>query len=340
MKKLAGHPDPTISETYKELAAYAEGIEKDRYGCGDFLNDFEKELAEKIGMEAAIFLPSGVMAQLIAIKIWGDEVQNNMFACHESCHLIRHEEDSYKTLLNFEAILVGKKEAVPKASDLVPNVSSLVYEIPMRHLGGDLPSFEELEKIKSYCQKNKIKLHIDGARIFETEKFYNRSVKEIVAGADSMFISFYKGFGSTSGSMLFGNSEFIAKAKVWLRRFGGNLFQLYPLAIPAKMNFDKRIEKFPSWVDKAKEIGIMLKEDLGIDVKPYPIKTNMMHIHVPMHPEKLNEYFKQYKDSSIRLGVWLEEPKEHSRCEFTVGEGTLEYSLEEIKKIFVDIQDT
>lgn len=203
MRKLAGHPEQSISEFYKELATYSEGIKKDKYGNGEFLNSFEKELAKKVEMESAIFLPSGVMAQLIAIKIWGDKARNTKFACHESCHLIRHEENAYKTLLNFEAKLVGTKNEVPLVSNLVPNVSSLIYELPMRHLGGDLPSFEQLDEIKKYCKDNKVKLHIDGARIFETEKFYNKSVKEIIKGVDSLFISFYKGFGSTSGSMLF-----------------------------------------------------------------------------------------------------------------------------------------
>lgn len=340
MKKLAGHPDQTISELYQELANYSQSIEKDRYGNGDFLNNFEKEVAYKVGMEAGLFLPSGVMAQLIAIKIWGDKARNNIFSCHESCHLIRHEEDAYKTLLNFEAKLIGSKKLVPTVSDLVPGVSSLIYELPMRHLGGDLPSFKELVDIKKYCKENKIKLHIDGARIFETETFYKKSVKEIVDGADSLFISFYKGFGSTSGSMLFGDRTFIDEARVWLRRFGGNLFEMYPLAVPAKMNFDSRLKDFPKWVEKAQAIGTLLKEELDIDVKPYPVKTNMMHIHLPKPPSKLREFYKSYNKADIALGVWCEEPEGHSRCEFTIGEATMELSLEEIKEHFLNIQNT
>lgn len=138
----------------------------------------------------------------------------------------------------------------------------------------------------------------------------------------------------------FGSKEFIDEAKVWLRRFGGNLFELYPLAIPAKMNFDSRLEKFPSWVDKAQEIGKLLKEELDIDVRPFPVKTNMMHIHLPMVPEKLRSYFKSFSKADIALGVWCEEPDGHSRCEFTVGEATMKLSTEEIKNYFLEIKNT
>ena len=261
MKKLTGHKNLELAETFLELSSYCKEnqIDKDLYGSGEFLNKFESEMAELVGMEMGLFLPSGVMAQLIAIKIWGDEKGSNIFACHESSHLIRHEEDAYSKLLGFEAKLIGTKEKVPLAKDLSllsEHIGSYIHELPMRHLGGDLPSFSELEKIKAVCKEKKIKFHIDGARIFEAATFYKKSVKEIVAGADSLFISFYKGFGSTSGSMLFGSEDFIKEAKIWLRRFGGNLFQLYPLAIPAKLNFDKRIKDFSKWTEKAKGITV------------------------------------------------------------------------------------
>lgn len=334
-KKLSGHPRKSLKDFYKELANFCENIESiDLYGKGEFLNEFEKELAELVGMEEALFLPSGVMAQLIAVKIYADEMNNNKFSCHETCHLIKHEEDAYKYLINCEAVIIGKKDEAPKAADLKPGVSSLIYELPMRHLGGDAPCFDELEKIKNYCQENKIKLHIDGARIFEVQPFYNKPVREIVSGADSMFLSFYKGFGSTSGSMLFGNKEFIEKARIWLRRFGGNLFQLYPLAIPARMNFNERKDSFNEWTTKAKEIGTLLKEDFNLEVKPYPVKTNMFHVHLPVEPKKLNQYFKDYDQVDLKFGIWEESPKGYSRCEFTVGEATMGLTIEEVRSYF------
>ena len=152
-KKLMGHNVHSISEFYQELADYSKDIDKDSYGAGDFLNNFEKEMAKLTGFESALFLPSGVMAQLIAIKIYAEEKGNNTFICHESCHLTRHENDAYKHLANLEVKFIGEKDKVPLAQDLVKDVSSLVYELPMRHLGGDAPTWEQLDEIKKRINK-------------------------------------------------------------------------------------------------------------------------------------------------------------------------------------------
>lgn len=337
MKKLNGHIKQTIQEEYKILADYAAHISKDQYGMGKFLNEFEQEVADLVGMDAAIFLPSGVMAQLIALKIWGEEKKNHTFACHESCHLIRHEEDAYKELLDFQVRFLGSKDIVPGASDindLDNSISSVIYELPMRHLGGDLPSFEEWKAIKDTCKSKKIKLHIDGARLFEATAYYKRDMKEIVHGADSLFLSFYKGFGSTSGSMLLGSRGFIERAKVWLRRFGGNLFQLYPLAIPAKMNFDKRKNDFTKWTDKCSDVSRLLKQEFDLKTIPYPTKTNMFHLYLPNTKEKLRENMKSSKDMDISVGIWEETEDGKSRIEFTVGSGTMELTHDDIKEAF------
>ena len=103
------------------------------------------------------------------------------------------------------------------------------------------------------------------------------------------------------------------------------------------MNFEKRIDMFPTWVEKAQEIGTLLKEQFHIEVRPYPVKTNMMHFHLPTTPDKLNTILKNYTDTNIKFGVWAEEPKGYSRCELTIGDGAIELSQAEIKKIFKNV---
>lgn len=341
MKKLSGHKNIELDKYFLEISDYCRmhNIDKDMYGKGDFLNNFENEVAEIVGMEAGLFLPSGVMAQLIAIKIWGDLKESQTFSCHESSHLLRHEEDSYKELLNFNVEVVGDKNQVPKLNDLKSlseNVSTYIHELPMRHLGGDLPEINELEEMKAYCKEKNIKFHIDGARVFEAATYYNLPINEIVKGADSLFISFYKGFGSTSGSMLFGSKEFIEKARVWLRRFGGNLFQLFPLAIPAKINFDKRKMDFLNWKNKASEISNLLVSELNLEVIPFPTKTNMFHVYLPCSKDKLFTEFQKSKELGIdiRIGGWGENESGAQRLEFTVGDGTMELDNNKIIEIF------
>lgn len=341
MKRLAGHDLLGIEKVFEELASYCKDkkIDYDQYGNGRFLNEFENELAEISGFESALFLPSGVMAQLIALRIWADDSGKRGFACHETSHLIRHEEDSYKHLHLLEAQIIGKPDYVLSLADvkeISSNVSTLVYELPMRHLGGDLPSLDELDLIKEYCNSKNIKLHIDGARIFECLPFYGIDLKSLMRGVDSLFVSFYKGFGSTSGSMLLGSSEFISLARTWLRRHGGNLFQLYPLAIPAKMNYERRKDNFSLYYEKAKSISKLIYEEIGLKTIPQTPKTNMFHAYLPISKSRLNKLRKNYDESEIlfNVGVWSENEEGFSRIEFSVGDSTLKISDEDIVKAF------
>lgn len=341
MKNLCGHPIHTLAENYADIQEYLKShdVDRDRYGEGAFLNDFEAEMAATLGMEAAVFLPSGVMAQLVAIKVWGDRAGSNRFACHESCHLIRHEEDAYRELLQFEATLVGEPDRVPMAADLAPlekgTVSSLVYELPLRHLGGDLPTWDEWLAIKQHCRDQDIRLHIDGARLFETQTHFAHSAADIVRGTDSVFLSFYKGFGSTSGSMLMGSVEFIRQARIWIRRFGGNLYQIYGLAVPARLNYAKQVARFPDYVAKARSIAEVLHDSFGLQITPYPVKTNMFHVVLPVAPDLLKARLDGWSEAKLNLPIWTDaSPAGMSRCEFTAGEATLAFPDTEIAAIF------
>jgi threonine aldolase len=337
MAKTSDNNRRSVAEILRELLQYAESRDPDldRYGEGKFLNQFEQEVADELGMEAAVFLPSGVMAQLVAIKIWAEEQGLDRFACHETCHLIRHEEDAYKKLLNLDVVLVGSAEEVPTVTHLqqlnAQAVSSLVYELPLRHLGGDLPDWEAWSEIKELCAKRCIRLHVDGARLFETEPWYARSVKDILAGVDSVFLSFYKGFGSTSGSMLLGSKWFVDEARLWIRRFGGNLFQIYMLAVPARMNFEKRRQLFPSLVKKARSIGAGLQQEMNLTVRPFPVKTNMFHAMLPGDAKVMSQRAKAARSPDFNLSVWQDySPPGMSRCEFTVTEASLAVPDEEV----------
>lgn len=344
MKNLCGHRLRALPELYAEMQHYLESTEADidRYGEGAFLNNFEAELAAKLGLEAAVFLPSGVMAQLVAIKLWALDSGLERFACHETCHLINHEEEAYRELLKFEVQLIGTADRMPLADDLdslsADSVSSLIYELPLRSLGGELPTWDQWCAIKRLCRDRGIRLHIDGARVFETATHFGHSVAEIVAGADSVFLSFYKGFGSTSGSMLLGSADFIQQARTWIRRFGGNLYQIYALALPARLNYTRRLDRFPDYVAKAKQIAQLLQQHFGLTIIPATVQTNMFHVVLPLEPEILKARLQGYTAAKLNLPIWTDAPVAGmSRCEFTVGDATLEFSDEEIVTIFEDV---
>ena len=160
-KSITKHPNQPLDKWLRQLATFAEKkqISPDYYGTGENLNNFERQIADELGFEAASFFPSGVMAQLNALLVWNESHSHKRFAAHATSHLLLHEEDSYRHLLGFEAIELGDIGSVPLKVDIeqiTGKLSCLFYELPMRHLGGNAPEYDQWREIVEYCQLQKI----------------------------------------------------------------------------------------------------------------------------------------------------------------------------------------
>lgn len=159
-----------------------------------YLRKFEEEVASDLGMEDAVFMPSGVMAQSIALLIHSQhdtESRRKRFACHHSSHILLHEENGYRELLNMEPLVINTANKnngfrvrpvlfsdVKAAFEQINNgseeemVSTLVLELPHRELGGKLTPWEDVLQIRQLCDQKGAKFHCDGARLFEAGAGY------------------------------------------------------------------------------------------------------------------------------------------------------------------------
>jgi|SRR5579859_2179593 len=277
---LSGHGNIPAHEELAEVAEYCAktGAEADVYGTGEFLNGFETEMAVLLGMEAAVFMPSGIMAQQIALRIWADRAANRRFGLHATSHLEVNEHLAYLHLHRLERVLLGDKASPYAASDLEKPIATALLELPYRRLGGVLPGWSELQAVKAAASQLRIRLHLDGARLWESQPYYDQPLAEICRGFDSAYVSFYKGIGATSGSMLLGPADFIKDARIWQRRHGGNLYTLHPFAVSSKINFDKRRARFGGYWERAKGIARALAPLEGVLVRPAELHTPMMHL--------------------------------------------------------------
>jgi len=231
------------------------------------------------------------MAQLTALRIWTDLANNKNIAFHKTSHLEKNEYQAYSELHGLEAKII--ETDVPITVNDLKNINkpiaALLTELPMRHYGGTLPSWEELCELKTYCAKNSIKLHMDGARLWETKPYYNRDYKEICDGFDSVYVSLYKGTGGLAGCMLLGDESFIDTARIWMRRMGGTLIQLHPFVVSAKMNFDKTVYQFDDWKKRALEIAKIINQSKNFRTSPHVPQVNMFHIHFNAPASKVIE---------------------------------------------------
>ena len=313
----------------------------DRYGAGGFVEVFEKELAELFGKEAAVFMPSGTMAQQIALRIWADRAANNTVAFHPMCHLHTHEHMAYRELHHLEAVLLGEPDRLFTLEDLKAverPVSSLLIEFPQRDIGGQLPTWEELGAITAYARSRGMKLHVDGARLWECAPYYRRPYKEIVADFDSVYVSFYKILFGLPGAALAGPADFIAEARIWMRRHGGNLAHMFPNAISAKIGMDKRLPLIPRYVAKAAEVASILNALDGVTVVPNHPPTNMMHLYFDAPKDELMDAVGQIAEREKCLLIAGVNDTERGRMyELSIGDAGLDIPEHRLRDLFTEM---
>ncbi len=256
----------------------------DRYGTGPRLNAFEARIAALLGMEAAVFMPSGTMAQQIALRIVADERAQRAFIAHPTTHVVIHEQSGFARLHDLTFIPAGSAVAPLTLADLeaiAAPAGTLLLELPQREVGGTLPAWDDLRAMCAYARERGWHLHLDGARLWEAGPFYGRPYAEIAGLFDSVYVSFYKGLGGIAGAILAAPRAFIEQAKSWQRRHGGNLISLYPYACTAEAAFDRRIERMASYRDAAGWLApIVAAAPLTVAVQPLPPPANMFHAYL------------------------------------------------------------
>lgn len=243
----------------KGMLSIPETVDKDAYGKGTHKQQFEKHIAQNIlGKQFGLFFLTGVQAQLAALKIWCERAGKKRVAWHVSSHLESAEERSFEALYGLERMLLGSDpEALPTVEEikallkLPPNKQPavIVIELPNRVLGCKTYSFQELEQISLACKEADVALHIDGARLWEIEPYYQatagKTFRDLAGLFGSVYVSFYKGLGGVAGAMLVHDDEsFINAAKVWQRRAGGNAFTLMYEVIECERGFNENIGTF------------------------------------------------------------------------------------------------
>ena len=289
---LPGFPKRTPAQEFELMAQWCErnAVDTDAYGKGTALAAFEKKIAGLLGKQAAVFMPSGKMAQLISMKIWTERAALPRFAMHPTSHLELHEARSYASLLHLQGVLAGDWNRPLNAADLeavVEPLAALIVELPIREAGGQLPAWDTLTALQESARQRNVRLHLDGARLWECGPFYGRPYAEIAAGFDSVYVSVYKVIGGLSGAVLAGDADFIAQARLWQRRFGGELPQISPFLAAAALHFDERMARMDDYYRRAVSLAAALRRVPGLRVNPGVPQTPMMHLFFDANAEAM-----------------------------------------------------
>jgi threonine aldolase len=267
-----------------------EDAEPDRYGDGGVVTELEEEIAALLGKPAALFFPSGTMAQQVVLRIWAERSGCRTIAYHPTAHVEIHEEHGYAHLHRLVARTVGQPRAPLTTADLAgvhEPLAALLLELPQREIGGPLPEWEELVAQTTWARDRGVAVHLDGARLWESLPYYGRTPAEVAGLFDTVYVSFYKGLGGIGGACLAGPDDVIREAAVWRSRHGGTLPGLWPLAASGLHGLRRNLPLMAGHLERAREIAEALRDLPGVEVVVDPPQTALMHLRLHTDAESL-----------------------------------------------------
>jgi threonine aldolase len=261
-------------------------------------------VVELLGKPAAVFFPSGVMGQQAALRAWCDRTGSLRVAIPDLSHLLVHEDDGPRLLhgFRFEPLTVGPR--TPTAADLraLPaGLGAVLVELPLREPGCLLPSWDELVGLADAARELDVPLHLDGARLWESQPFYDRPYAEVAGLTYSVYVSFYKGLAAAAGAAVAGPEELADELRLWRRRMGGTLYRMAPYAVGALVGLRDHLPRMGEYAAWARALAGELAA-LGLTVDPQPPHTNTFLVHVACPAAALNERLAEFME---RTGVRL-----------------------------------
>lgn len=275
----------TVTKPSKGMRkAMAEAlVGDDVFGQDPTINELQDRLATMFGHEAALFCPSGTMTNQIAIKVHTEPLDEML--CEYTSHVYQYETAGYAFNSAISVSLLkgeyGKltpeliEKNIKPVYDWLPISKLVVVENSTNKGGGNYYELDELRAISECCKKNKLKLHLDGARLFNVLVETGDSTEEVGKLFDSVSICLSKGLGAPVGSVLIGSQNLTTKARRFRKVMGGGMRQAGILAAGCIYALDHNIKRLKTDNDNAKKIGDFLA-GLPYVENVNPIKTNIM----------------------------------------------------------------
>lgn len=292
-------PTPAMLE-----AMTSAPVGDDVFGDDPTVNALQERMARLFGMEAAIFCPSGTMTNQIAMRML-TEPQDEVI-CHKYSHVYMYEVGgmmsnsalSPKLLEGDRGRITAEQidQSINPDDIHYPVTKLVVLENTMNKGGGSIYDLEEIKKIRSVCQRHKLKLHLDGARLFNALVETEETPSQYGQLFDSISICFSKGLGAPVGSVLLGSATEIKKAKRIRKAFGGGMRQAGYLAAACLYALDNHVDRLKEDHARARKIGELLRSKSFVsDV--YPVDTNI--VIAELTGIEVQDFLKKLADKNV-----------------------------------------
>ncbi len=256
----------------------------------------ENKASSMFGKESALFCPSGTMTNQIAINIHthpGDEL-----ICSRESHVYNYEGGGIARNSGVSMRLIEGASGLINHNDVLNNIniddvhypvtSLVVLENTSNRGGGVCYQFDDMKNISKVCRENNLKLHLDGARVFNAIVKNNENVIEYGSIFDSMSVCLSKGLGAPIGSLLIGSADFIHKARRVRKVMGGGMRQVGIIAAAGIYALEHNVKRLDDDHRRAEKIATAAKKCSWIN-KVIQTQTNIIVLYTK--PEYTNEEF-------------------------------------------------
>jgi threonine aldolase len=261
----------------------------DVFGDDPTVNRLQARVAELLGKPAALFVPSGTMANQLAMRAWtepGDEA-----IMERDSHSFNMEGGGAAALSGVQVRpLEGKRgvitaeqveEAIRPDDHHFPRTRVVFLENTHNRAGGTVYPLSEIERVGAVCAKHGLRLHMDGARLWNAVAATGTSAAQYAAPFDSISVCLSKGLGCPLGSLVAGPVEFVERVHRFRKQWGGGMRQVGIVAAAGLHALDHHVERLKDDHANAKLLARGLKEVPGIGIRLEDVETNMVFFEVP-----------------------------------------------------------
>ena len=303
-------PADYLAELQNAQAAGLTG--RDSYGRGGAIEHLEKKFAEITGKEKAIFMPTGTLANQLAIAVLSEE--NTKVFVQDTSHVYRDEGDAAQSTFGKRLYPLAKGETyftaqqlqevietMPREEVFHSGFGAVSIENPVRRTLGQHVPLDEIKKISTYCRSKGIKLHLDGARLYMASAWTGVPIKEYSSYFDTVYISLYKYLGASAGAVLCGNKEVIDKMPHLMKVHGGAMYGNWTNAAMALQRLEGFEGRLQESVKRADQIIAALNKMPGVKIAAIPGGTNIYNFELSKNidSKKLRDTLR--KDHAIAL---------------------------------------
>ncbi|TLM98185.1 low-specificity L-threonine aldolase, partial [bacterium] len=299
----------TVTMPTQEMreAIYTAEVGDDVYGDDPTVRELEEYAADILGREAALFVPSGTFGNQLALLTHCS--RGNEVILGDDCHIVAHEVGASSVIagVQLRTLKSSKGEIDPQEVELKIREENIHFPttglicLENAHSNGRVIPLENMQKIFSISRKHNIPVHLDGARLFNAAAYLSLDAKELTKYCDSVMTCLSKGLCAPVGSMLAGDSKFIAKARKGRKLMGGGLRQAGFLAAAGLVALKKMRPRLGEDHENALFLGRELAKIPGIKVFSEDIQINMVFFDMSGTGVEPGELADQFSRRGIKI---------------------------------------